>query len=82
MKLKNNQLTGLTVNAVDDLENRIDLSSLTKLKYLECMKSGLTKLDTSAMPDLETLKCRENHLTSLDLRNNKNLEGFGVRIQS
>jgi len=65
----NKRITRLAI-ANNRLTGAADLSSLTKLKDLECWHNSLTKLDISGCAELNTLVCGNNVLTDLDVSNN------------
>jgi Leucine-rich repeat (LRR) protein len=51
----------------------LNLSSNSKLNYINCNNAKLDLLDVSNNTELETLLCSDNNLTSLDLRKNTKL---------
>ena len=52
---------------------QLDISSLTKLRYLNCTNNQLTSLDVSKNLELTDLHCNGNQLTQLNISNNLNL---------
>lgn len=47
--------------------NTLDVSLLTKLKYLDCTFNKLNKLDVSILPELSTLYCSNNQLDEIKI---------------
>ena len=72
-------LETLIDSTFDDAENfaelsSLDVSSFTKLKYLDCAGHNLTSLDVSKNTALTYLSCFSNELTALDVTNNNELD--------
>ena len=56
----------------------LDLSSLVKLRYLECQYNKLPVLNINKCTDLIRLICSYNNLATLDLSNNINLKAVAA----
>ncbi|WP_281298917.1 DUF7619 domain-containing protein [Flavobacterium limnophilum] len=54
----------------------LNISSLTKLEYLNCKSNSLKTLDFTACKDLKYLNCSNNNIGSLDLRGFTKLENI------
>ena len=54
----------------------LDVSSNTKLEFLNCNKNQLTELDVSSNTKLVLLSCSENQITELDVSSNTKLENL------
>lgn len=52
---------------------KLDVSSNTALKFLDCSSCKITSLDLSKNTELVSLSCQYNEIESLDLTNNKQL---------
>ena len=50
-----------------NLTGAMDVSGLSKLRWLRCFGNQLTSLDTSGLSELDSLRCSGNRLTSLDI---------------
>ena len=70
------RLVSLNLNGRGLKSNRLDVSSLSSLKSLQCSKNKLLELDTSGLEHLVSLDCRENLLTELDLSHLRSLENL------
>lgn len=82
MGMWDNQLTGFEVEGMGDLEElylymnpikRVNLTTLPKLRVLDCAHTDLESLNVSQNVQLEKLICYGNSLVSLDLGANKQL---------
>ncbi len=63
----------------------LDVSSNTKLTYLNCYSNQLTELDISMLTELEDLRCSYNDLTSLNTSSNtklKSLRCYHTKVRS
>ena len=51
----------------------LDVSLLTKLKYLDCTYNKLNKLDVSTLPELSNLYCTNNQLDEIKIDNGQKI---------